>query len=123
MTRLVIAFGAALLLAGCAGQAAQVTKDTAVATTDVSKVTADANEALAIAQAAFAVYKASPNPAPAVVAEGNKLEAEAQAAIAQYGPEATTAITAAGSLLAYLLTSAPGNGITPSTVPTAPAAP
>jgi hypothetical protein len=118
--RLIVLFLVCQALAACAGAAAKVETDTAIAQKYVATGVTDANEALAIAGGAFAVYKNTPNPSAAVVKEATQLQSEAQTAIAQYGPESTQAIGAAGSLLAYLLTSAPGDGVTPSSVPTSP---
>lgn len=111
----------AIALAACAGQSATqtVAADTAAASAGVSKVITYADTALSVAEAALAVYEATPNPNSAVIAEAQKLDAAARAAITQYGPKATTAITAVGALVTYLLTSAPGNGVTPSTAPSA----
>jgi type IV pilus biogenesis protein CpaD/CtpE len=122
MKRLVIAGLAAFALAGCASQAKTVATDTATATSDVSKGVTYADEALTVAEAALNAYKLTANPNKNVIAEAEKLDAEARAAIGQYGPEASTAISAVGALAEYLLTSAPGNGVTPSTVPTAASA-
>jgi hypothetical protein len=113
----------ALGLAGCDKPSATttVTADTATATNAVSTITADTNEGLTIAEAALAAYAATKNPSQAVLKEAQKLDTAARNAVTQYGPEATVAIAAASALAEYLLTSAPGNGVTPSTVPVASA--
>jgi ABC-type enterochelin transport system substrate-binding protein len=118
MTRLILAAAAALALAGCAGGASTVATDTTVAASTLTTAEADANAALTVAEATLTAYEATKNPSPVVVAEAKKLDAEARAALNQYGPEASEALAAGSALVQYLLTSAPGNGTTPSTVPT-----
>jgi hypothetical protein len=104
ITRLAIGFGALAFASGC----------TAAVT---SAVVADAPVLIAAASSVLANYKATPNPNPAVVTEANDLLAAAQAADVTYGATSSEALSAAAALTAYLLTSAPGNGVTPSTVP------
>jgi hypothetical protein len=118
MTRLILAAAAALALAGCASEAATVAGDQATAMKFLDTGLLDASSGLKVAEAALTAYEATPNPNAAVVAEAQKLDGEARAALAQYGPEANTAFAAAGKLATYVLTSAPGNGVTPTTVPT-----
>jgi hypothetical protein len=118
ITRLIAWFGI-IALAGCAGQAATVATETTKTTAVVSTAEATASTALTVAEASLAAYEATKNPNAAVIAEATKLDTDARAAIAAYGPEATEAIAMANALAEYLLTSAPGNGVTPSTVPTA----
>lgn len=111
--------GALLALAGCGGlTAANVGSATTTAENDVTAAEGYVNADLTVAEAALAAYKATPNPSQAVITEATKLDTEAQAAANQYGPEASAAIAAVGSLTTYLLTAAPGNGVTPASVPT-----
>jgi len=116
----VVASGYVLALAACAGEtpAQSVATATTTATNDVATATGTAQTIVTVAQAALAAYKATSNPNAAVVAEATKLLNTAQADITQYGPEAATAIAAAGALSTYLLTAAPGNGVTPASVVT-----
>ena len=107
--RLALSAATTLALAGCAGSSATDTlaTDTAAAAAGVAIAITYANTALSVAEAALAVYKATPKPNGAVIAEAQKLDAAARASITQYGPEATVAIAAVGALATYLLTSAP----------------
>ncbi|MBW4023632.1 MAG: hypothetical protein HIU92_10935 [Proteobacteria bacterium] len=119
---LTITVAAALALTGCAGPSLPGTlaADTAAASAGVTKAVTYANTALSVAESALAVYEATPTPSGVVIAEARTLDATARSAITQYGPEATVTIAAVGALATYLLTSAPGNGVTPMSV--APAA-
>jgi hypothetical protein len=108
-----------LALAGCASGAATVSSDAATATAGVSTAVTDATVALTVAEAAMYAYASTKNPSQSVIVEAAKLDSAAHAAINQYGPEATTAIGAVAALAEYLLTSAPGNGVTKTTVPSA----
>ena len=108
ITRFIVGFGflSALALGGCSA-----------ATT--AMVVADAPTLIAAASSLLTNYKATPNPNAPVVAEANNLLAPAEAANSTYGATSSQALSAAAALTAYLATSAPGNGVTPSTVPTA----
>jgi hypothetical protein len=104
-----------LALAGCSSGTVATT--TATAGTVATTATTDANAILSVAEAALAAYKATSNPSASVVAEATKLLSAAQAAVTQYGPEASVAVSTAGALVTYLLTAAPGNGVTPAAIP------
>jgi hypothetical protein len=82
-------------------------------------VVADAPTLIATATTLLDNYKATPTPSASVVAEATDLLAAAEAANSTYGATSSQALAAAAALTAYLATSAPGNGVTPSTVPTA----
>jgi hypothetical protein len=83
MTRLVIAFGAALLLAGCAGQAATISTDVGVATTDAAKAASAAEALYGIAKGeAIAAAVANPGLAPKINANIAKADAAEAALVA-----------------------------------------
>jgi hypothetical protein len=84
-------------------------------------VVADAPTLIASATSLLDAYKATPTPSQAVIAEATKLLSAAEAANTTYGATSSEALSAAAALTDYLATSAPGNGVTPSTVPTTPA--
>jgi hypothetical protein len=116
--RVAFIFCLPLLLASCdSSQLAQVNTDTTKIESYVATGTTDANSIIKVATAALLAYEATPNPSAAVVNKANGFLNDATAAVAQYGPKAATAVAAAGSLATYVLTSAPGNGVTPSTSP------
>lgn len=87
--------------------------------------TADLATALTDAHLALTVYEATPLPAANVVKLGDELYQTANAAYGAY--EANKNDTAAqadaaaaiAALTTYLLTAAPGNGVTPASVPAA----
>jgi hypothetical protein len=110
-----LAVAGMLALAGCSS--GTVASNTAAVGTVASTVTTDANTILTVAEATLAAYKATSNPNAAVVAEATKLLSAAQTVVNQYGPEASVAVSAAGALATYLLTAAPGNGVTPASIP------
>jgi hypothetical protein len=82
-------------------------------------IAADAPSIIATATTLLDNYKATPTPSQPVITEANDLLAAAEAANSTYGATSSQALAAAAALTAYLATSAPGNGVTPSTVPTA----
>jgi hypothetical protein len=84
-----------------------------------AEIAADAPTLIASASQILDNYKATPTPSQAVIAEATKLLAAAEAANTTYGATSSQALSAAAALTAYLATSAPGDGKTPSTVPTA----
>jgi hypothetical protein len=84
-----------------------------------AEVVADAPTLIATATTLLDNYKATPTPSQSVITEATDLLAAAEAANATYGATSSQALAAAAALTAYLATSAPGNGVTPSTVPTA----
>lgn len=102
---LAAALSGSVLLAGCTA-----------ATT--AAIVADAPAIIAAGQALLVAYEGTPNPSAPVVTEANQLLAAAEAANSTYGATSSQALAAAAALTAYLATSAPGNGVTPSTVPT-----
>jgi hypothetical protein len=94
MTRLVIAFGAALLLAGCAGQAASISTDVGVATTDAAKAASAAEALYGIAKGeAIAAAAANPGLAPKInanIAKADAAEAALVAAVSAVSADVTT---------------------------------
>jgi hypothetical protein len=94
----------ALSLAGCAGCAG----------ISASTAAQDATALLSVASDVLAAYKATPNPAPSVISKAEQLLASAQAAISAYGSTSSEASAAVAALTTYLLTAAPGNGVTPA---------
>ncbi len=84
-----------------------------------AELAADAPALISASQHLLAQYEATSNPSQSVIAQANKLLAAAQSANATYGATSSQALAAAAALTAYVATSAPGDGVTPSTVPVA----
>lgn len=98
--------GTVLILGGCAAST-------------TAALVADAPSLIAAGEALLTAYEGTPNPSAPVVSEANQLLAAAEAANTTYGATSSEALAAAAALTAYLATSAPGNGVTPSTIPVA----
>ena len=115
MTRLLpaaLGLGCFIGLAACSGP--QVASTTSTASTDASMGVTDANAILAVANGALTAYEATPNPSQAVIVKAKSLLATAQGYLTTYGAQSQLAISAAGVFAEYLLTAAPGNGVTPA---------
>jgi hypothetical protein len=100
-----------LILAGCAAMA--------LSACTAAQVAADAPALISTAAMLLKNYEATPTPSQAVITEADKLLAAAQADVTTYGTTSSQALASAAALEAYLATSAPGDGKTPSTVPVA----
>jgi len=85
--------------------------------TSCAALVTDAPTLIATGVALLKNYEATPTPSQAVITEANKLLAAAQADVTTYGATSSEALASAAALEAYLATSAPGDGKTPSTVP------
>ncbi len=107
-----IIFGCLIGLAACSGN--QVADTTSTASADASTAITDANAILAVANGALTAYEATPNPSQAVIAKAKSLLTTAQSYVTTYGAQSQLAISAAGVFTEYLLTAAPGNGVTPA---------
>jgi hypothetical protein len=120
----VLSAGCLVALAACGNQntsleqGALTTGADALGTYESGGTKADV--ALAVVADTFNVYKNTANPSQTVIAEATKLLTAAQAAVAASdAAPADTARQAAEasaiqSLATYLLTAAPGNGVTPA---------
>lgn len=98
---------AAIGLAACANGQLTTSADTAIMA------------AFATAEGALTAYEATPNPSQAVVTKAGTFLATAQNALTAYQGQPTDATKAAAAaavaaLTTYLLTAAPGNGVTPA---------